>query len=98
MLIAPFMPTFDVAMSNFTNGDVNTYTVTMYSPLPHFTGDVIKFQFPSQVILPPIVVCIPVAALTQIDCSKISSSTVSGVMTFASDFNEVGVMIEFQVL
>ena len=89
MLTRPDMPTFDVEISNYTNGAINTYTVTMRSPLPHFTGDLIWFKFPSEIILPPTVVCVPVQALTAINCNKLSSDSISGQMIFVNDFNEV---------
>jgi len=98
MLSTPKMPTFDVQMSNFTNGDINTYTVTMYSPLPHFSGDIIWFTFPPQILLPSVVNCVAISALTAITCQRLGQSEVSGVMTFIGDFNEVGTMITFQVL
>ena len=93
MLTRPDMPQFKVDMANFTNGDVNTYTVTTKSPLPHFTGDIIWFRFPEESILPTTVVCLPVLALTQIDCTRLSALEVMGVMTFDIDFIEVGVTI-----
>lgn len=83
------MPTYDVQISNFTNGAINIYTVTVFSPLPHFTGDIITYEFPLENILPTTIVCIPVVALTGIDCTKLSSSKVSGEMTFISDFLDV---------
>jgi len=30
-------------MSNFTNGDINTYSMKTTSPLPHFNGDLFQF-------------------------------------------------------
>jgi len=52
MLTMPNMPNFVVDISNFTNGDSNTYNVTTSSPLPHFTGDILQFEFPIEVRLP----------------------------------------------
>jgi len=40
MLVMPEVPYFTVLMENFTNGDVNTYTMYTKSPLPHFNGDI----------------------------------------------------------
>jgi len=39
MTSRPIVPYFDVQMSNFTNGDINTYSMRTMSPLPHFDGD-----------------------------------------------------------
>lgn len=66
MTSRPTMPTFNVSISNFTNGDLNTYTFVTYSPLPHFTGDILKFRFPLESILLPTTVCVPLGALTNI--------------------------------
>jgi hypothetical protein len=85
-------------MSNFTNGDINTYTVTFFSPLPHFSGDILWFDFPQQIILPSVVDCLPLDALAAIDCTRLSSSAVMAVLTFTEDFNEVNSMVRFQVL
>jgi hypothetical protein len=95
MAIRPDMPQFQVDMSNFTNGDVNTYTVKTYSPLPHFNGDIIFFEFPVETVLPANVICVPIEALTNIECTKIDTHTVKGVMTFQNDFNEVDTIIVF---
>jgi hypothetical protein len=47
MLTRPIVPYFDVQMSNFTNGDINTYAMKTTSLLPHFNGDLFQFQFPT---------------------------------------------------
>jgi hypothetical protein len=73
MLTRPNMPTFGVTISNYTNGAINTYTFSTYSPLPHFSGDIIVFEFPLEIILPPTVICVPLGALTDISCSKLDS-------------------------
>jgi hypothetical protein len=82
MAVRPDMPQFQADMSNFTNGDVNTYTMTLYSPLPHFTGDILYFQFPDESILPTTVQCVAIEALTNIECSKTGPRAVKGILTF----------------
>ncbi len=82
-------------MSNFTNGDSNTYTMTTYSPLPHFTGDILQFEFPVEVILPPTVVCVPLGILTVIECWRVGTHLVRGRMSFIDDFIEVDTEIKF---
>jgi|LauGreDrversion4_2_1035121.scaffolds.fasta_scaffold30777_2 hypothetical protein len=98
MLTRPDMPDFNVSISNYTNGAINTYNFTTYSPLPHFTGDIIVFSFPLEIILPNPVVCTPLGALTEISCTAIDALTVAGTMSFENNFNEVGVLINFLVL
>ena len=41
MLSRPNIPSLRVEISNFTNGDVNNYSVSTSSPLPLFNGDIL---------------------------------------------------------
>ena len=66
MLTRPNIPNFVVEMSNYTNGDINTYHFTTSSPLPHFTGDVLQFEFPIESRLPTPLECIPMGVLRDI--------------------------------
>jgi hypothetical protein len=85
-------------MSNFTNGDSNTYTMTTSSPLPHFTGDILQFEFPVEVRLPSTVTCVPIGVLREIDCWRVGNFLVRARMSFYNDFIEVNTEIKFEVL
>ena len=98
MLTRPDMPQFIVEISNFTNGDSNTYSITTISPLPHFTGDILQFEFPIEVRLAEPVVCVPLGVLSNIECTKVGDFLVLAEMTFYGGFIDVNTEIKFQVL
>ena len=52
MTIIGEIPTVDVVPSNFVNGFVNTYTMTISSPIPILLGDRLKFKFPADIVPP----------------------------------------------
>ena len=76
MLTRPTVPYFDVQITNYTNGDINTYPMKTTSPLPHFNGDFFQFQFPTQNILKDVTACTPLGVLTEIKCRRISTNLV----------------------
>lgn len=85
-------------MENFTNGDVNTYTMTTKSPLPHFNGDIFQFRFPYQILVKESTVCTPLGALKAIDCRNVDGHLIEAEMTFYGDFLEKDSEITFLFL
>jgi hypothetical protein len=97
MLTRPTMTNFDVKISNYTNGDNNTYNITTSSPLPHFTGDILQFEFPVEVRLKSTVECVALDPLvmTNIECWRVGDFMVRGKMTFFDDYIGVDTTIKF---
>lgn len=52
MSIIGEITTVDITPSNFINGEINTYTFTISSPIPIEMGDRLKFKFPKE-LTPP---------------------------------------------
>lgn len=98
MLVMPEIPFFTVIMENFTNGDVNTYTMSTKSPLPHFDGDIFQFRFPYQILLKEQTVCTPISPLKTIDCKNIDGHLIEATMTFDGEFLEKNTEITFLFL
>jgi hypothetical protein len=97
MLTRPDIPNFEVKISNLTNGDNNTYNFTTSSPLPHFTGDILQFEFPNEVRLKMNVECVALDPLvmTKMECTRVSDFMVRGRMTFFNDYIGVDTIIKF---
>ena len=70
MTTVPDITTFTVAPASGINGATNDYTITVTSPIPHYSTDKLVFTFPSEVVLPVSVSCSTVSSLTAVSCSN----------------------------
>lgn len=96
MITTPELSSFSVQISNFINGALAKYTIKIISPLPLNTGDVLKIEFPSHIILPPGVTCTALGAISAISCSNVGSILTAS-FTFPGDVINAGSEILFQV-
>ena len=96
MTSRPDMTAFQVSIASKVNGAVTAYTILAVSPLPHVTGDILKFTVPAEITLPSTASCTAQGStLTSVVCAFTSTTYVTVTLTFTGGTLNAGTSFQF---
>jgi hypothetical protein len=68
MTIAGPVTSFSAIQTNFTNGNLNSYTFSVQAVIPVVPGDMFTFTFPAEIGVPSQIKCVPLSNVVDMSC------------------------------